>query len=127
MKRSVTMDTQDMMLLQIAILAGAPIIFGLLTIAVAWRTISHRLLYSCVAMLVFLGLSSVFYSGVHEIYMASGASEAIYFGNLIKMLLVTAALVAAVGFPVLWRLHNVLRASRGSADSAESMELRGTK
>jgi hypothetical protein len=121
------MATQDLMMLQIAILAGAPIIFGLLAIAVAWRTISHRLLYSCVAMLVFLGLSSLFYTGVHEIYKSSMSNEVIYFSGLIKILLVTAGLVAATGFPVLWRLRDALRVSRSTADSADSLEFHATK
>ena len=104
------MHSTDWQLLLIAI-TGAPVIFAFIAIALAWRSISHRALFAVMAFLSLWGISAIVYPIAQGIINPPLLSSAAYPSPLFNVLAITAASVGLLGFPALWWLRNVLRAT----------------
>ena len=104
------MDTSKWLLLVLAALAAAPILFAIAAVIASWRSIKHRALFSAITLLTFYGLGSLVFSMVQGIYQAVNASDTMYLSPMFRVLSITAVLVAVLGFPIVWRLRRALRA-----------------
>ena len=105
------MDTSHVNLLQVIALAGAPLLFAALAISLAWRSVAHRVLFSALAVLCFWGLSGIIYPVALGLLNPTALGPATYPSAEFNVLAATAMLAALVGFPLLWRLRNVLRSA----------------
>jgi hypothetical protein len=103
------MNTSQWLLLELIALTGTPLIlFPLIAIAMAWRSVKHRALYALLAFLALGGLQSLLYTVVRHL-INPPLGPATYPSPMFNVLVVTALLVALVGFPILWWLRNTLR------------------
>lgn len=111
------MDTSHWLLLDLAALIAAPILFAVAVIIASWRSVKQRTLFSAVTVLSFYGLGSLVYSIVRGIYEAANASESMYMLPAFRAFTITAVFVAAIGFPMAWRLRNAFLAPNNSPKS----------
>lgn len=111
------MDTSHGLLLALAALTAAPILFAIAVIIASWRSVNQRALFSAVTLLSFYGLGSIVYAIVREIYEAANASSSAYMLPAFRAFAVTAVFVAAIGFPIAWRLRNAFLAPDHSSRS----------
>src|SRR5574337_291329 len=103
------MDTTQLLLDEIIAVTATPLfLFPLIAIAVAWRSVKHRALYALLSFLSFWGLQSFFYPTLQHFFNPP-SGPATYPSPMFTLLVTTALLVAVVGFPILWWLHNTLR------------------
>jgi hypothetical protein len=103
------MATLDWQLLELIALTGAPAIFAVIAIVLAWRSISHRALFTLMAFLSLWGISAIVYPIAHDFIDPPLLSSAAYPSPLFNVLVITAASVALLGFSALWWLRSVLR------------------
>ncbi|MBS0160935.1 MAG: hypothetical protein JSS26_20335 [Nitrospira sp.] len=103
------MDTTQLLLDEIIAITATPLfLFPLIAIALAWRSVKRRALYSLLAFLSFWGLQSFFYPTLRHIFNPP-LGPATYPSPTFTLLVVSALLAAAAGFPILWWLRNALR------------------
>ena len=104
------MDVTQWHLLELIAVLGTPIIlFPIIAIAFAWRSISHRALFAVFAFLSLTGLHQVVYTIIDHLIDPPLLGPSTYPSPKFTVLLITATLVGMLGLPVLWRLRNLLR------------------
>ena len=103
------MDIQHWHLLELIAVTSTPLVlFPLIAITLAWRSVKHRALYALLAFLSFWGLQSFFDPILHHLFNPP-LGPATYPSPMFTLLVTSAVLVALVGFPVLGWLRNTLR------------------
>ena len=96
------MDLEQFHLLRYLFLYFAPVFFACFATALAWRSISHRVLFGAVSVVCFLGLTSILFPVVLHHFPFKPTP-------VFNALTATAVLVALLGFPLLFWLYKVLR------------------
>ena len=103
------MDIQHWYLLELIAITGTPLVlFPLVAIALAWRSVKHRALFVLLAFLTFAGLQSFLYPVLFNLFNPP-LGPATYPSPMFTLLVATAVLVGLAGFAVLAWLRNTLR------------------
>jgi hypothetical protein len=103
------MDTSHWLLLELIAVTGTPLVlFPLVAIVLAWRSVKHRALYVLLAFLTLAGLTN-FLNAIIRAIVNPPAGPSTYPSANFTVLFSVAVLVALIGFPILWWLRNTLR------------------
>lgn len=103
------MTASQWLLLELMVIIGVPaVIFPIVAIAWAWKSVKHRILYALLTFLTLWGLQSFFYAILRYIFNPS-LRPVTYPSPMFNVLIANTLLVAFAGFPILWLLRNALR------------------